>query len=396
MGLFSKCTQCGRRVFAPRCDPSGLCDECIAQNREKERQLKESALAVAKAAEKTAKKAAEIAAEKAAAEECYQQIVDAYKFLTMSDRNRTNDPILAESTFERLTQLLDKVEHLPHFVEVFSRHCQIYNTTCVTDDFGFLTAEKVTEDTRSVKLIQILEPAKKALEKTRRIHAATQVFEQRLTAIPHVDIEIDPNAAPCSHPILPIITKNITASTPISRLNPFFAIDVETTGLNPQEDEIIQLAAVKFINFEPVEAYATYVCPRHGLNPKAQAVNGITAEQVADAPYIEQVAKSFAHFIGVDAPKSRRSALVGHNISFDCGFLSAAGILPSDASLPCYDTLNLSKREFPSIGRYNLNSMGRIALEIARNTSHNALSDAFLAGSLFRELCKRRIGADAL
>lgn len=380
MGLFLKCPQCGRRIFAPLCEQGVLCNECIAQNHEKERQRKES----------------EQAAEIAATEECYQQIVDTYKFLTKSDRNPTNDPSLAESAFERLTQLMDKVDHLPHFAEVFSQHCQIYNTTCVSDDFGFLTAERVTEDTSSVKLTQILDPAQKALEKTHRIYTATQAFVQRLAAIPHVEIEIDPSATPGSHAILPIATKNITASTPIARLNPFFAIDVETTGLNPQEDEIIQLAAVKFINFEPVEAYATYVCPRHGLNPKAQAVNGITTEQVAGAPYIEQVAKSFGHFIGVDAPKSRRSALVGHNISFDCGFLSAAGILPGDVSFPCYDTLNLSKREFPSVGRYNLDSIGRTALEIARNTSHDALSDAFLAGLLFREFCKRRIGADAL
>ena len=92
------------------------------------------------------------------------------------------------------------------------------------------------------------------------------------------------------------------------KFNDFYAIDLETTGLSEVKNEIIQIAIIKFHHFQPVEILSSYVKPRRGLKPEAAAVNHITEDMLADAPYIEQIMQSADTFIGEKAP------IVAHNL----------------------------------------------------------------------------------
>ena len=185
-------------------------------------------------------------------------------------------------------------------------------------------------------------------------------------------------------------TNNVTSRTPLAKFNDFYAIDLETTGLSEVKNEIIQIAIIKFHHFQPVEILSSYVKPRKGLKLEAAAINHITEDMVADAPYIEQIMQSVDAFIGENAP------IVAHNLQFEYKFLAANGSENIVKKRPLYDTLELSKRIW-QLESYSLENVCRNTFKFTP-ALHNAESDALTCGLLFREICSERIGSlkDAL
>lgn len=94
----------------------------------------------------------------------------------------------------------------------------------------------------------------------------------------------------------------------------FVAIDIETTGLNPTCDEIVEVSAVRYRNGHEVEAYETLVKPTRPLSAFITLFNGITNDMVADAPAVGEIMPPLRAFIG-------NSVLLGHNVHFDINFL---------------------------------------------------------------------------
>lgn len=177
--------------------------------------------------------------------------------------------------------------------------------------------------------------------------------------------------------------RNVTASSSLEKLGDFVAVDVETTGLRPENAEIVQIAAVTFRGFEPVEAFVTYVNPKNGIREKAKAVNGITEEMVAGAPQIEEIVGPFRAFIGEKQP------IVGHNLPFDVRFLVTYGCLSLEPKRPFFDTLELARKVYDS-SDFSLDYLMTWALDTKRPEAHDALSDAVAAGQLFRAICEHR------
>lgn len=94
----------------------------------------------------------------------------------------------------------------------------------------------------------------------------------------------------------------------------FVAIDIETTGLNPTCDEIVEVSAVCYRNGHEVEAYETLVKPTRPLSAFVTLYNKITNGMVTDAPAVGEVMPPLRAFIG-------DSVLLGHNVHFDINFL---------------------------------------------------------------------------
>ncbi|MEI7643131.1 MAG: helicase C-terminal domain-containing protein [Chloroflexales bacterium] len=155
----------------------------------------------------------------------------------------------------------------------------------------------------------------------------------------------------------------------------YVAIDVETTGLQPGVDEIIEVAAVKFRGGEILERYSQLVCPLQPLPLKITRLTGITAEDVATAPRFSAVDAGVARFI-------QSYPLVGHSIGFDLGMLQAQGV---SFSQPFYDTFDLATLLMPQIPVYKL---GAIAdhLGIPHPADHRALNDAEVTAQVFAHL----------
>ena len=217
-------------------------------------------------------------------------------------------------------------------------------------------------------------------------------FEEMIPSLQTYELTVQPDAEPLPKKLdyeYPN-TNNVTSRTPLAKFNDFYAIDLETTGLSEVKNEIIQIAIIKFHHFQPVEILSSYVKPRKELKLEAAAINHITEDMVADAPYIEQIMQSVDAFIGEKAP------IVAHNLQFEYKFLAASGSENIAKKRPLYDTLELSKRIW-RLESYSLENVCRNTFKFTP-ALHNAESDALTCGLLFREICSERIGSlkDAL
>ena len=94
----------------------------------------------------------------------------------------------------------------------------------------------------------------------------------------------------------------------------YVAFDIETTGLNPKYDKIIEIGAVRVRDGEPADTFSTFINPGKSLPERIVELTGIHDEDVAGAPYIDALLEPFLSFVGDDV-------LLGHNFLFDYSFV---------------------------------------------------------------------------
>ena len=97
----------------------------------------------------------------------------------------------------------------------------------------------------------------------------------------------------------------------------FVAVDVETTGLDPSRDEIIEVAAITFRGADIIDEFDTLINPLGEIPPYITQLTSITNEMVAGAPSLHTVRP-------ILRSKLAENVLVGHNVDFDLGFLREA------------------------------------------------------------------------
>lgn len=175
--------------------------------------------------------------------------------------------------------------------------------------------------------------------------------------------------------------KNVTRATPLNKIKDFVAVDTETTGIKTAGNDIVQLSAVKFKNFAPVELFSTYIKPRKSIPKEATDINGITDDMVDNAPRFYQIINSFNEFI-------EELPLVAHNAPFDMKHLYANG-LDSVENKTVFDTLDLSKKIIKDAYSYKLQDICEEA-DIYFDNAHNSDADSLAAGLLFVYLCAER------
>lgn len=160
--------------------------------------------------------------------------------------------------------------------------------------------------------------------------------------------------------------------------------DTETTGLDSRDDRIIELGGVEMVNRFPTgRTFHFFINPQgRQIHADAQAVHGITAEDLADKPIFGAIADEFVQLI--DGAK-----LVAHNANFDIGFINAefARIgLPPIQPERVVDTLALAKRKHP-MGPNSLDALcRRYGIDNSHRTMHGALLDSELLAEVYIEL----------
>lgn len=163
----------------------------------------------------------------------------------------------------------------------------------------------------------------------------------------------------------------------------YVVFDLETTGISPQWDEIIELSAIKVQDGEIVDEFSTLVNPGRPIPKGASAVNGITDRMVADAPQISEVIGLFLDFVG-DA------VLVGHNIHcFDMKFLyrAAAEKLGKEPSNDYIDTLYMARKYLPQLSHHKLTDISSY-FHISTQGAHRALNDCVMNQRCYEEMGK--------
>lgn len=180
-------------------------------------------------------------------------------------------------------------------------------------------------------------------------------------------------------------SKNFTKATKRSKIENFIVIDTETTGLKCGGNDIIEICAIKFIGFRPVEKFHTYLKPRNPIPASATEINHITDDMVKDAPVFSQIKSSLQNFIG-DYP------IVAHNAPFDVKFLHVSGLNFEKHVDKVYDTLKLAKLKLRDYDGSKFESYKLSDLCIEQNIScsnfHSADADALACGILFIDIIK--------
>ncbi len=160
----------------------------------------------------------------------------------------------------------------------------------------------------------------------------------------------------------------------------YVALDLETTGLDPERDAIIEIGAVRFrtslrngtIQDEVLDRWSTFVNPGRPIPIQVQQLTGIRQQQVDGAPHFAQVMHDLRRFVG-------HYPVIGHNVQFDLGFLHSHRLPLSN---PSFDTFELAGILVPHADRYSLKKLGQ-DFDLADVRAHRALEDALATKNLF-------------
>ena len=137
-------------------------------------------------------------------------------------------------------------------------------------------------------------------------------------------------------PVLPLINSMDFAS---SFPDDYIILDLETTGLDPSSNEILEIAAIKYHLGVEVDLYHTYIQPIGKIPPEITEINGITYSTVYGSPSLSDIANDFLHFIS-------GHTLLGYNIPFDMAFLQTR--LQRQLSNHLIDVLPIAQQCFPT------------------------------------------------
>ena len=161
----------------------------------------------------------------------------------------------------------------------------------------------------------------------------------------------------------------------------YIAVDIETSGLSPVKDKIIEIGASLYVDGEIQETFSSLVKPQLASLPeRITELTGITEEMLADAPLESEVMQQFLEFAGEDVP------LLGHNVLFDYSFLKvAAGRLGREFVRNGFDTLRLARICHPEFPSKTLAAMCEY-YHIENAHAHRAYEDAIAAAELFEKL----------
>ncbi|UOD34895.1 3'-5' exonuclease [Deferribacteraceae bacterium V6Fe1] len=165
----------------------------------------------------------------------------------------------------------------------------------------------------------------------------------------------------------------------------FTVVDTETTGLSPYKGaELLEISAVRInsdFKLDLNNHFTTLIKPEKPIPSKTIEINGIDDKMVENAPVVHEILPKFAEF-------AENTVFIAHNAKFDFTFINYYMKKHSiDCKLICIlDTVNIAKKFFPNIGRYNLDALIRyfnIDVKIENSFRHRALFDAVNTSVVF-------------
>lgn len=160
----------------------------------------------------------------------------------------------------------------------------------------------------------------------------------------------------------------------------FVAVDVETTGLRPLHQRVIEVALIRYRDGLAVERFETFCNPDRRIPKYIVGLTGITDAHVAEAPRFAEVAEQVTQFIG-------NSLLAGHNVGFDISFLNGELKRIGRPALinDRLDTLRLATRLLAKLRKPSLDSVAT-AVGLQPRKIHRAGADAELTGEVLIRL----------
>ena len=171
--------------------------------------------------------------------------------------------------------------------------------------------------------------------------------------------------------------------TDLIQNNTIVVFDVETTGLEPEFAEIIEIGAVKVVNGELVETFQSLIKPEKEIPSIITEITGITNDMVAFSPSVTQVLTDFILF-------AKNSVLSGYNVGFDMRFLQKASQnMGFKFENKVEDAMSYARAQL-TLGNYTLKNVAK-HLNVSLKEAHRALNDAIATARVLIELNKKKI-----
>jgi DNA polymerase-3 subunit epsilon len=152
-------------------------------------------------------------------------------------------------------------------------------------------------------------------------------------------------------------------------IDDYVVVDIETTGLSPEYDEIIELSSLRIKNNEIIDQFSTLCKPNYEIPVFITELTGITNDMVKDAPKVENILEEYINFIG-------NSIIIGHNVNFDINFIydNYKKYYNKELSNNFIDTMRLSRRALPELEHHRLIDLSEY-FNIKEKNSHRGLID---------------------
>ena len=171
--------------------------------------------------------------------------------------------------------------------------------------------------------------------------------------------------------------KDIIVDSKGQSLNDSYVVfDLETTGLSPDKNKIIEIGAVKVVDGAITERFSTFVNPEVPIPYNIEQLTSIKDDMVLDAPRIEEILPEFMKFC-------EGTVMVAHNAEFDTGFIrkncERMG-LPFDFTIA--DTVALARILLPQLNRFKLDTVAK-AVGVSLDHHHRAVDDAGATAEIF-------------
>ena len=178
-------------------------------------------------------------------------------------------------------------------------------------------------------------------------------------------------------------TNNNKGKNLMKFVDDYVLVDIETTGLSPIQDDIIEIGAIKVVNNKMIDTYNQLIKIDRQLSPFITNLTGITNEMLKFGKVPIDVLTEFVNFVG-------SNVIIGHNVNFDLGFLNnkCRKYLDYNLNNDYVDTMFLARRLVPNSVNYKLGTLAKL-FNISYEGTHRELKDVEITYEVYN--CLRKI-----
>ena len=165
----------------------------------------------------------------------------------------------------------------------------------------------------------------------------------------------------------------------------YTVIDIETTGLDAFNSDIIEISALKYRHNRKIDEYVTLINIEKEIPKHITKLTGITNNMLTGAPKPKDALKGFLEFINNDI-------LMGYNVTFDIAFLTVAceNYLNTPVKNNYVDVMNLTSRYIPSLGITKQINVAEY-FGIGTKGSHRASTDCEICNGCYQKIREKAI-----
>lgn len=176
--------------------------------------------------------------------------------------------------------------------------------------------------------------------------------------------------------------QNQKAKNLLNFVDDYVLVDIETTGLSPINDDIIEIGAIKVVQNKIVDTYNELIRINRRLPDKIVSLTGITDEMLRNGRMPSTVFKEFVNFVN-------DNVIIGHNVNFDLGFLcdKCKKYLDYNLNNDYIDTLYLARKLVPNSINHKLGTLAKY-FNISYAGAHRGLKDVEITYEVYNNLRK--------